>query len=72
MGNITAQVCRDTVLAPVVTHFSNRRHGQTVFQHDNAGPHTAHSATEFLTTNNVDVIPAMAAGILQIEQIWDK
>ena len=73
-GNRTAQVYRDTVLAPVVIPFINRRHGHTVFQHDNARPQTAHLTTQFSTANNVDVIqwPPLSADLSPIEHNKDE
>ena len=73
-GNMTAQKYRDTVLAPVVIPYINRRRGYTVFQHDNARPHTTRLTTQFFTSINVDVIqwPALSADFLTIEHIWDE
>ena len=64
----------DTILAPAVIPFINRRRRHTVFQQDNARPHTARLTRQFLTANNVDVMqwPAFSAELSPVEQIWDE
>ena len=53
-GNLNAQRYRDEILAPVVIPYVNAN-PNTIFQQDNARPHTARLTTQYLQANNVDV-----------------
>nr|KAG5701660.1 hypothetical protein BaRGS_027818 [Batillaria attramentaria] len=56
-GNgITAQRHMDQVLHPHVLHFF-QAHGNWVFQHDNARPHTARATQDLLQRSGIQVMP---------------
>ena len=71
-GNLTARRYIDEVLQPVVIPwlFQNPR---TVYQHDNATPHTAVITRNFLNANNVHLLPwpARSPDMSPIEHLWD-
>ena len=54
-GNLTSARYRDEILQAHVVPFV-RQHAVTL-QHDNARPHVAHVVTDFLTQQNVNVLP---------------
>nr|KAG5689767.1 hypothetical protein BaRGS_031168 [Batillaria attramentaria] len=72
-GNgITAQRYMDQVLHPHVLPFF-QAHGNWVFQHDNARPHTARATQDLLQRSGIQVMPwpALSPGMNPIEQFWD-
>ena len=73
-GNLNGQRYRDEVLQPTVIPFM-RRHGPGMtLQQDNARPHTARVVQQFLTQNNVNVLPwpARSPDMSAIEHVWDE
>ena len=50
-----------------------QRHGPAILMHDNARPHVARICRQFLTRNNVNVLPwpAVSPDMNPIEHIWD-
>nr|KAG5695720.1 hypothetical protein BaRGS_004465 [Batillaria attramentaria] len=72
-GNgITAQRYMDQVLHPHVLPFF-KAHGNWVFQHDNARPHTARATQDLLQRSGIQVMPwpALSPDMNPIEQFWD-
>ena len=70
-GILYAQKYRVDIFAPVVLPFMQAGNGVTIMQQDNACPHTARATTQFLTTNNVNVMewPSMSPDLSPIEHI---
>lgn len=71
-GNMNALKYRDEILAPLVVPFVHQ-HNLTL-QQDNARPHVARLCSNFLQTNNVDVLPwpAFSPDLYPIEHLWDE
>ena len=71
-GNLTARRYIDVVLRPIVLPFVQQNQG-TLFQQDNATPHTAVVTRNFLNNNNVNVLPwpARSPDLSPIEHLWD-
>ncbi len=71
-GTLTARRYIDEVLTPVVLPFL-QRYPRTLFQQDNATPHTAIVTRDFLEAHNVNVLPwpARSPDMSPIEQLWD-
>nr|KAG5703556.1 hypothetical protein BaRGS_000941 [Batillaria attramentaria] len=72
-GNgITAQRYMDQVLHPHVLPFF-QAHGNWVFQHDNASPHTVRGTQDLLQRSGIQVMPwpALSPDMNPIEQFWD-
>lgn len=72
-GTLTSQRYIDTILRPVVLPHL-RAHGDvTVFQQDNARPHSARLTRDFLDGQQVDVMPwpAYSPDLSPIEHVWD-
>ena len=71
-GNLTGARYRDEILQAHVVPFV-RQHAVTL-QHDNARPHVARVVTDFLTQQNVNVLPcpAVSPDLSPIEHAWDE
>ena len=73
-GNLTSHKHCDEIIEPVVVPFM-RQHDFTLFQQDNARPHTARYmyTQDALHRNNVQVLPwpARSPDILPIRHLWD-
>ena len=71
-GNLTGARYRDEILPAHVVPFV-RQHAVTL-QHDNARPHVARVVTDFLTQQNVNVLPwpAVSPDLPPIEHAWDE
>ena len=71
-GNLTGARYCDEILQALVVPFV-RQHAVTL-QHDNARPHVARVVTDFLTQQNVNVLPwpAVSPDLSPIEHAWDE
>jgi transposase len=54
-GNLTAVRYRDEILQPYLMHVIDRQ--RELFQQDNATPHTARLAMDYLKQNTINVLP---------------
>lgn len=54
-GSLTARHYIDDVLTPSVVPFMKNNPDVTLFQQDNARPHSARLTTEFLNNSNINV-----------------
>ena len=71
-GNLTARQYIDLVLRPLVVPMFHQRPG-LMFLQDNARPHTARLARDFLVNNNVNTLPFLtySPDCNPIEHMWD-
>ena len=69
---VTSQRYVDQIILPHVRPFM-RQHGNMVFMHDNAKPHTARHTQDSLRQNNINVSPhpARSPDLNPIEHFWD-
>ncbi len=72
-GNLTAQRYIDLILRPVLIPHLQAHDNLTVFQQDNARPHSARLSRDFLEGHQVNVWPwpAYSPDMSPIEQVWD-
>ena len=72
-GNMTGQRYVNEILRPVVAPMANRIGQNFVFQDDNARPHRARVATDFLTQQGIGSLPwpAKSRDMSPIEHLWD-
>ena len=70
-GRFTGARYRDEILNCHVVPFIQRHGG--ILQHDKARPHVARVCTDFLQTQNINVLPwpAVSADMSPIEHLWD-
>ena len=73
-GSLTARRYIDDVLSPTVVPFMRNNLDVTLFQQDNARPHSAKLTTEFLNNSNINVLrwPAFSPDLSPIENLWDQ
>ena len=71
-GNLTGVGYRDQILRPVVIPFLQRHGLGLTFQQDNARPHTARVAMDFLPHNNVMLLPWHSPDLSPIEHVLDE
>ena len=72
-GNMTGQRYVNEILRPVVAPMANRIGQNFVFQDDNARPHRARVATDFLTQQGIGSLPwpAKSPDMSPIKHLWD-
>ena len=71
-GNLNGEQYISQIIDPYILPFLNDNEG-TIFQQDNAKPHTARITVEHLNDNNIQPLswPAKSADLNPIEHIWD-
>ena len=67
-GSLTAQNYINTILNPIAVPFLQANHG-SIFQHDNARPHTANITTHFLRNYETLPWPTVSPDLSPIEHV---
>jgi hypothetical protein len=64
----------DEIVQPYVIPFIQAQANNTTFQQDNTRPHVARVVRDYLTQQNVDLLPwpAVSPDLLPIEHVWDE
>ncbi|GFW97088.1 transposable element Tcb1 transposase [Trichonephila clavipes] len=70
-GTLTGQRYVDDIIRPHVGPFLNGLPG-TIFQQDNARPHTARVAQDFLRHFQTLPWPARSPDLYPVEHVWDQ
>ena len=73
-GTLTSQRYINEVLRPTVVPFLAAHHDVTLFQQDNARPHSARATMDFLQQQNIATLPwpAFSPDLSPIEHLWDQ
>ena len=73
-GNLTSRRYIDEVLEPVVVPFPQNHNDVTLYQQDNARPHSARLKTDFLGQSNFQALPwpAFSPCLSPIEHLWSS
>jgi hypothetical protein len=72
--NLTGIRYRDEIVQPYVIPFIQAQANNVTFQQDNARPHVARVVRDYLTQQNVDLLPcpAVSPDCSPIEHVWDE
>ena len=73
-GNRTGIRYRHDIVQPYVIPFIQAQANNVTFQQDNARPHVVRVVRDYLTQQNVDLLPcpAVSPDFSPIEQVWDE
>jgi hypothetical protein len=72
--NLTGIRYRDEIVQSYVIPFIQAQTNNVTFQQDNARPHVARVVHDYLTQQNVDLLPwpAVSPDLSPIEHVWDE
>ncbi|GFU08219.1 DDE_3 domain-containing protein [Trichonephila clavipes] len=71
-GTVTGQRYLDDIFRPHVGPFLNGGLPEVIFMQDNARPHTARVARDFLRHFPTPPLPACSPDLSPVEQVWDQ
>ena len=73
-GYLTGTRYKGEIAQPYAILFIQAQGNNVIFQQDNAGPHVARVLRDYLTQQNVDVLPwpAVSLDLSHIELVWDE